>query len=918
MAPRSDQHRFQVPDRLTGYQYGRSAPAPAPAWLALQGFEPRSALGASQWPADIYAPEATRSQSAHGAPLRAGEGACRCRENGQVFCGCACGNSVAKATAPWQHAGPVALLPTRWENPAAPSPAGSGDGTTASSLLQQPRVFIHMADSGTERAAEAGRFEQAAFSQLCDDGAQLQRHQHLPYGLPSSRVGWSGGDAGDSSAAPSTSSTGFVGESLALAPESMSAALAPLPVAAPQGTSPVLDRIQALCGPGPTPWLAERRSSIAGPISSLQPAGVSAASRFADDTHDEASRRGSMPHLFPAARGPKDVNVDTWKSGRLLGVSTGGEGFLSLQELPQTFTSQAASSSSGNDNSYSNDNDSSSSSSSNSGLPITAGAPAWPQGPWTHPYSAATQSTSTLSSGSGSIGLDFGGQLLMTSVASPTSGGEWPSSSSEPQADEGVDVALRSLYERYPSTLSRTVQRAVAQPDRSFTSTFSTFRDPPRSGACGSGAPLTASNGLSAAFPVDVGVHRDDATSTATTPQAHHARFEPFHLNTSSLSTGMTMPSTAASSSAWPSRSLHQQHVGLVPPPPPSSSLSLSPSPTSLRHQPFATDEARWAAMQSRSHAADRVFLYGALTTKIVCKPSCASKRPERHRVRFFANPGAAEAAMAAGYRPCKRCKPHVAGTSDQCVVAVGECVRHITRAAYVASVGRGDVKRQTLKEYAAMARLSPFHFHRTFKAVSSVTPGEYAKACHTLALQDTLGLDAHGCAAGLDAATIQVALRSWSVRRARRAVGGVSPSAYASGCRELSVFRTAVTTRFGEVAIAFTESISESEKMVCKVYATLLGLGAGERVARRFPHSNERPDREAWLANIVDDLAASSDREVQLPDDVHHSVRRARIWIAVTRSLARAGSESEVGEDEDEDTGGGTDTANAAAERFV
>lgn len=408
----------------------------------------------------------------------------------------------------------------------------------------------------------------------------------------------------------------------------------------------------------------------------------------------------------------------------------------------------------------------------------------------------------------------------------------------------------------------------------------------------GSGAPAPAPMSFGHRVGLSASRQRPQATSSwssdATHIEAHgwDSRPSPLYFRgiPGFMDEGDSSPSNASTSVATPtqaSTSTSNRFTVSIP----NAGVETGAGATRGSFRDLTTEEGRWAAMLARSHAADQVFLYGAQTTKIVCKPSCASKRPDRNRVRYFLNPGAAEAAIREGYRPCKRCKPHLPGSSDQCVAAVGACVRHITRSAF-AGAADSDLKRRTLKEYAAMARLSPFHFHRTFKAVSSVTPGEYAKACHTLALQDALGIDNHGKSSGLDAISIASVLSSWSIRRARRAVGGISPAAYSAGCMELDMAYTVAWTAFGKVAIAYTEDT---------LYATLLRTDAEERIQRRFPGATRRDDRSSWLTGLVEDLAAASDREVQLPVDVHYSVRRARIWIAVTRYLAGgSGSEEE------------------------
>ena len=59
-------------------------------------------------------------------------------------------------------------------------------------------------------------------------------------------------------------------------------------------------------------------------------------------------------------------------------------------------------------------------------------------------------------------------------------------------------------------------------------------------------------------------------------------------------------------------------------------------------------------AWERRDPSFDGVFVLGVVTTGIFCRPSCPS-RPSASNLEFFN--GSAEA-VAAGFRPCKRCKP--------------------------------------------------------------------------------------------------------------------------------------------------------------------------------------------------------------------------------------------------------------------
>src|SRR5258708_29270214 len=49
------------------------------------------------------------------------------------------------------------------------------------------------------------------------------------------------------------------------------------------------------------------------------------------------------------------------------------------------------------------------------------------------------------------------------------------------------------------------------------------------------------------------------------------------------------------------------------------------------------------------------VFFTGVRTTGIFCLPACTARKPLPQNVEFFPD---VKAAMFAGYRPCKRCKP--------------------------------------------------------------------------------------------------------------------------------------------------------------------------------------------------------------------------------------------------------------------
>src|SRR3954452_5382601 len=61
--------------------------------------------------------------------------------------------------------------------------------------------------------------------------------------------------------------------------------------------------------------------------------------------------------------------------------------------------------------------------------------------------------------------------------------------------------------------------------------------------------------------------------------------------------------------------------------------------------------------------AYDGLFFLGVRTTGIFCRPTCPARKPLPRNVEYFAT---AKEALAAGYRPCKRCHPMRLGAQPE------------------------------------------------------------------------------------------------------------------------------------------------------------------------------------------------------------------------------------------------------------
>ncbi|BCR88971.1 uncharacterized protein ACHE_50169A [Aspergillus chevalieri] len=141
--------------------------------------------------------------------------------------------------------------------------------------------------------------------------------------------------------------------------------------------------------------------------------------------------------------------------------------------------------------------------------------------------------------------------------------------------------------------------------------------------------------------------------------------------------------------------------------------------PTHLEHVNPQKIAAQWRAVANRD-ASVNSFVYAVRTTGIYCRPSCPARLARRANVDFFNSPTLAE---AAGFRPCKRCRPNDQMGDPQVRLVQAACD---SIAAAVSSGGK--VK---LEELAEAANFTPSHFHRVFKKITGVTPGQYAKEQH-------------------------------------------------------------------------------------------------------------------------------------------------------------------------------------------
>jgi AraC family transcriptional regulator, regulatory protein of adaptative response / methylated-DNA-[protein]-cysteine methyltransferase len=137
--------------------------------------------------------------------------------------------------------------------------------------------------------------------------------------------------------------------------------------------------------------------------------------------------------------------------------------------------------------------------------------------------------------------------------------------------------------------------------------------------------------------------------------------------------------------------------------------------------------DARWAYVVTRDPKADGTFYYSVETTGVYCRPSCAARLAQPENVRFHITRKDAE---QAGFRACKRCKPDQPSVAEQHAAKIAEACRFVESTDEVPNLG----------QLAARAGMSTYYFHRVFKAITGLTPKEYATANRAKRMRNKLG----------------------------------------------------------------------------------------------------------------------------------------------------------------------------------
>jgi len=275
-------------------------------------------------------------------------------------------------------------------------------------------------------------------------------------------------------------------------------------------------------------------------------------------------------------------------------------------------------------------------------------------------------------------------------------------------------------------------------------------------------------------------------------------------------------------------------------------------------------EDPRWAQILARSAEADGRFFYSVDTTGVFCRPSCGARTPRPEHVRFHES---AAAALAAGFRPCRRCRPDLPPLAERHAALVAESCRRI----------EASETPPTLQALAQACGLSPHHLHRIFKTVTGLTPKAYAASCRARRLRTTLAQD--GGANSVTEAIYGAGYQSGSrFYEESDRVLGMAPRAYRAGGAGMTIRFAIGECSLGAILVAATE------RGLC---AILMG-DEPEPLLRELQHMFPQAELlggdaafERLVARVVGFIEAPR-LGLDLPLDIRGTAFQQRVWAAL------------------------------------
>ena len=279
------------------------------------------------------------------------------------------------------------------------------------------------------------------------------------------------------------------------------------------------------------------------------------------------------------------------------------------------------------------------------------------------------------------------------------------------------------------------------------------------------------------------------------------------------------------------------------------------------RNKASAKDEARWRAVVARDRSFDGKFYFSVRSTGVYCQPSCPARRAKRANVRFY---DTIAEAQAAGFRPCKRCRPDEASLGEQRAASITSACRLIEEAETA----------PTLDELAQSIGLSPYHFHRLFTAMTGVTPKAYAVAHRRKRIREKLTMSKSVTEAIYDSGFNS----SGRFYADSARVLGMTPTAFRDGGAKADIQFAVGECSLGSILVA------ASDKGVCAISLGDEPEALVRDLQDQFPRARLMggdADFEQLVAKVIG-FVETPKTGLDLPLDVRGTAFQHRVWAAL------------------------------------
>jgi AraC family transcriptional regulator, regulatory protein of adaptative response / methylated-DNA-[protein]-cysteine methyltransferase len=272
-------------------------------------------------------------------------------------------------------------------------------------------------------------------------------------------------------------------------------------------------------------------------------------------------------------------------------------------------------------------------------------------------------------------------------------------------------------------------------------------------------------------------------------------------------------------------------------------------------------NDPRWARVLARDRTADGKFWYSVATTGVYCRPSCPSRIANPINVQLhdtLAN------ARATGFRACKRCHPDGPSIDAVNAAVVARACRLIEE----------SEEEPSLNALAKAVGRSASYFHRSFKAVTGLTPKDYAAAHRASKVREGLAGDCSVTEAIYDAGYNS----SGRFYEKSTDMLGMTPSQFRKGGANEEIRFALGQTSLGAILVA------SSKKGVASI---LLGNDPDallRQLQDRFPKAKlvgADKEYETLVARVVG-LVELPQIGLDLPLDVRGTAFQRRVWQAL------------------------------------